>query len=122
MCDLWNYREWRERIAAWFVDLENGNGESQKRRPPPRRFQRRLGSEIRGDSGPRGLATLPEGDVGQEETNNPTTASTYQRVYPDRKPSLKLNTDIVSTMEAIEGEFSFTLYKPHDLFILYNFP
>ncbi|CAG7729172.1 unnamed protein product, partial [Allacma fusca] len=95
-------REWRERIAAWFVDLENGNGESQKRRPPPRRFQRRLGVETRGDSGSRSLATLPEGDIGQEDGVTAPLPSTYQRVYPDRKPSLKLNTDIVSTMEAIE--------------------
>jgi len=74
-------------------------------RTPPRRFQR--GS--RGDSARRGLATLPEGENGQEDAAggsagaNAASSSSYQRVYPDRKPSLTVNTDIVSTMEAIEG-------------------
>ena len=99
---VYYYREWRERITAWFVDLENGgSGEIPKRRPPPRRFQRRFGLEARGDSVSRGLATLPEGEASQEDENPPV--NTYQRVYQDRKPSLKLNTDVVSAMEAIEG-------------------
>jgi hypothetical protein len=97
------YREWRERIAAWFVDLENGgSAEIPQRRPPPRRFQRLNLDSV--DPSSRGLATLPEGDMGQEDNNSVTPLSTYQRVYPDRRPSLKLNTDVVGAMEAIEGK------------------
>lgn len=96
-------REWRERIAAWFVDLENGgSGEIPKKRPPPRRFIRRFGEPREVVVGSRGLATLPEG-TGAEEAHEPVF-STYQRVYPDRRPSLKLNTDVVGAMEAIEGK------------------
>lgn len=81
------------------MDLENG-GDNQ-RRPPPRRFQHRLHLDSV-DPSTRGLATLPEGETGQEEGVIPPV-STYQRVYRDRRPSVKLNTDIVGAMEAIEG-------------------
>src|SRR4051812_36835623 len=80
-------REWRDRISAWFVDLENG-GENQ-RRPPPRRFQHRLHLDSV-DPSSRGLATLPEGETGQEDSVIPPV-SNYQRVYRDRRPSVKLN-------------------------------
>ncbi|ODN02594.1 FH2 domain-containing protein 1 [Orchesella cincta] len=103
-------REWRERIAAWFVDLENGgSGDTPKRRSPPRRFVRRFGEPrevVVGGS--RGLATLPEG---MHEEHEPVF-STYQRVYADRRPSLKLNTDVVSAMEAIEEVQSPTKERP----------
>lgn len=96
-------REWRERIAAWFVDLENGgSGSEPKRRAPPRRFIRRFGEPREVVASSRGLATLPEGN-GPEEASHEPVFSTYQRVYPDRRPSLKLNTDVVGAMEAIEG-------------------
>lgn len=40
--------------------------------------------------------------------------TTYQRVYPDRKPSLTVNTDVVGAMEAIEsmtGLISFSVVE-----------
>ncbi|CAL8104840.1 unnamed protein product [Orchesella dallaii] len=102
-------REWRERIAAWFVDLENGgSGEMPKRRSPPRRFVRRFGEPREVVVGGRGLATLPEGTHEEHEP----VFSTYQRVYADRRPSLKLNTDVVSAMEAIEEVQSPTKERP----------
>jgi len=78
-----------------------------KRRPPPRRFQRRLGLDSL-ELSSRGLATLPEGEMGQEDSLAAMT--TYQRVYPDRRSSLKLNTDVVSAMEAIEGQLEQTTF------------
>ncbi|XP_021954414.1 FH2 domain-containing protein 1 isoform X2 [Folsomia candida] len=105
-------REWRERIAAWFVDLENGgSAEIPQRRPPPRRLQQRRLNLDSVDPASRGLATLPEGEMGQEDNSVPPL-HVYQRVYPDRRPSVKLNTDVVGAMEAIEEVQSPTKERP----------
>lgn len=149
---MFSYREWRERITAWFVDLENGgSGEKPKRRPPPRRFQSRLIGDS--DMNNRGLATLPEVETNPEDqqvqqpptsqqpvpsvskpatdtsstlakgsaapTSATVSSSTYQRVYPDRRPSLKVNTDVVSAMEAIEGMLNSPNFFGY-LFLIYK--
>jgi hypothetical protein len=99
-------KELRQKIESWLQASESDQNEDSRRQT--RRLTNRRSLEMDSESERSStLDTLPEGKQVYSGSQ-----STYRKVYPAWEPSKTIeNTDVVSAMEAVEGEWKGLLGK-----------